>query len=381
MDAFYAAVEQLDDPSLRGKAVVVGGSSPRGVVLTASYEARRFGVRSAMPGHHARKLCHDCLFVRPRMTRYAEVARQIRKIFEEFTPMVEPLSLDEAFLDITGSLTLFGGAHRLAVELKQRVHQQVGLTVSVGIAPTKMVAKIASDICKPDGLLEIAPDRVEAFLRPLPVARLWGVGPNMQRKLAALKIETIADLADAEERDLLRRIGRSGLFWQDLARGRDPRSVVAGRSRKSYGEERTFEHDLRHGDDALRVLAEQAESVARRLRRDRRAARTVTLKMKLTKRTARGKYPVLTRSASFPVAVDDGKQIAEAVIDLWSASHAGRSVRLLGVAASAIEDVDRNQLPLFEARQQRQQRALNQAVDRLNARFGSGVVKRGAHKT
>jgi DNA polymerase-4 len=376
MDAFYAAVEQLDDPALRGKAVVVGGSSPRGVVLTASYEARRFGVHSAMPGHHARNLCPECLFVRPRMSRYAEVAGQIRRVFEAFTPLVEPLSLDEAFLDITDSLGLFGGAERLGYELKHRVHRETGLTVSVGIAPTKMVAKIASDICKPDGLLRIDAGHVEAFLRPLPVGRLWGIGPSMQRKLAALGIETIGELADAA--DLRRRLGRSAEFWQALARGDDRRIVVAGRSRKSYGEERTFEHDLKDGDEVRRVLAEHAEAVARRLRRDRRAARTVTLKMKLAQRTAPGKYPVLTRSVTFAMPVDDGKRLAEAIIELWASSHSGRSVRLLGVSASGIDDIDTDQLMLFDSGERRREKALNRAVDLLTARFGSGVVKRGA---
>lgn len=377
MDAFYAAVEELDDPTLRGKAVVVGGSSPRGVVMTASYEARRFGVHSAMPGHQARKLCPDCLFVRPRMSRYVEVARQIRGVFEQFTPMVEPLSLDEAFLDITGSLRLFGDARVLGLELKRRVYQETGLVVSVGVAPTKMVAKIASDVCKPDGFLEVTADRVEGFLRPLPVGRLWGVGPSMQRKLQTLNITTIGDLADTDAAALQRHVGRLAAFWQDLAHGRDRRSVVADRSRKSYGEEETFERDLKDGDEVQRILAQHGESVARRLRRDGRAARTVTLKVKLGQRTAPGKYPLLTRSTTFASPVDDGKRIGDAVLALWADAHRGRSVRLLGVSVSAIEDLNAGQLTLFEGRERRKEVALNQAVDRLVARFGTEVVSRG----
>jgi len=377
MDAFYAAVEQLDDPALRGKAVVVGGGSARGVVMTASYEARKFGVRSAMPGHHARQLCPDCLFVRPRMARYAAVSRQIRSVFEQFTPLVEPLSLDEAFLDITASLKLFGGPRELALELKRRVRKETGLTVSVGVAPTKMVAKIAGDISKPDGLLEIAEDEIEGFLRPLPVGRLWGVGPRMQRSLAAMQIETIGDLADADTALLQRRLGRSAPFWQELARGHDSRTVHADRLRKSYGEEQTFERDRRDGEEVRQLLREHAESVARRLRRDGRAARTVVLKMKLTRSIGPGKYPVLTRSITFPAPTDDGKRIGDAAVELWAGAHGGRSVRLLGVSVSGIDEVDRGQMPLFEARERRREAALNQALDRLSARFGSEVVRRG----
>jgi DNA polymerase-4 len=377
MDAFYAAVEQLDDAALRGRAVVVGGGSRRGVVLTASYEARRFGVRSAMPGHQARALCPDCLFVRPRMGRYAAVAKQIRAVFEQFTPLVEPLSLDEAFLDITASLSLFGGARELALELKRRVRQQTGLTVSVGVAPTKMVAKIAGDLAKPDGFLEVGAGEVESFLRPLPVGRLWGVGPRLQRTFAALQIGTVGDLADADLALLQRRIGRSAGFWQDLARGRDSRSVHADRARKSYGEEQTFERDLRDGDRIRHLLREHAESVARRLRRDGRAARTVVLKIKLTRAIAPGKYPVLTRSATLKAPTDDGKRIGDTAVQLWAKVHGGRSVRLIGVSASGIEDLDKGQLPLFEGGERGREIALNRALDRLAERFGSEMVKRG----
>jgi DNA polymerase-4 len=251
------------------------------------------------------------------------------------------------------------------------------LAVSVGIAPTKMVAKIASDVSKPDGLLEVAPDQVLAFLRPLPVGRLWGVGPTMQRKLTALSIATIGDLADADQAFLQRRVGRLAGFWQELAQGHDTRSVVADRSRKSYGEEQTFERDLKDGDEVRQVLSDHSESVARRLRRDHRAARTVTVKVKLAQRTAPGKYPVLTRSTTLKSAVDDGKRIADAALELWAAVHGGRSVRLLGVAVSGIEERDGSQLALFGTGERRKETALNQAVDLLTARFGSEIVKRG----
>lgn len=377
MDAFYAAVEQHDDPALRGKAVVVGATSARGVVLTASYEARRYGVHSAMPGHEARRLCSDCAFVRPRMARYGEVSRVIRRVFHEFTPLVEPLSFDEAFLDITGSLTLFGSAFDVGRRLKARVREETGLAVSVGIAPTKMVAKIASDVSKPDGLLEVRPEQMEAFLRPLPVGRLWGVGPALQHRLTGLGIQTIGDLVAADRSMLQRRLGSSGSALQDLGRGEDTRRVNPDRARKLYGEERTFERDLRDGDEIRGVLAEQAESLARRLRKEGRTARTVTLKLKLARALAPGKYPVLTRSATLPAAVDDGKRIRDAALELWRTSHEKRRVRLIGIAVSSIDEPAAPQLSLFESRNRQRETSLNQAVDRLADRFGAGIIKRG----
>jgi DNA polymerase-4 len=376
MDAFYAAVEQHDHPELRGKPVIVGGASPRGVVLTASYEARVFGVHSAMPGVQAHRLCPDGVFVPPRMARYSAVARDIRRVFEEFTPLVEPLSLDEAFLDVTGSLRLFGPPERIGAQLKQRVRESTGLTVSVGIGPTKTVAKIASAHCKPDGLLAVRLEGVDTFLRPLPVSQLWGVGPKLQATLTRMRIATIGDLADCDSTMLERRLGSFAPVLWEMAHGRDRRVVDPERQRKSYGEECTFDRDQRDGAPLRRTVIEHAEAVARRLRADACRGRTVTLKLKLAQRIGPGKYPILTRRATLPTAVDDGKSIGDAALALWDAVQAGRTVRLIGVSVSGIEAHASAQLSLFEAPATRQA-ALNRAVDSVVARFGRDAIQRG----
>lgn len=377
MDAFYAAVEQRDCPALRGKPVIVGGSGRRAVVLTASYEARRFGVHSAMPGAQAQRLCPDGIFVRPRMARYAEVARQIRTVFGEFTPLVEPLSLDEAFLDVTGSLRLFHTAADLGQRLKERVRRVTGLTVSVGIGPSKMIAKIASGLCKPDGLLEVHPREVEPFLRPLPVQVLWGVGPVTQATLAQLGIETVGMLADRDPETLALRLGRLGRALWALAHGADSRAVEPDRERRSYGEEETFAQDQRDGATLRQTIMQQAESVAGRLRAAAHCGRTVTLKVKLARRITAGKYPVLTRRLTLPTPTDDGKLIGDSALALWDAVRTGTVVRLVGVSVSGITPTPPLQLGLFDTPPAQRRRALNQAIDALAARFGRGVVARG----
>jgi len=378
MDAFYAAVEQRDHPELRGKPVIVGGRGNRSVVLTASYEARVFGVHSAMPGIHAHRLCPQGIFVPPRMSHYVAVARDIRRVFEEFTPLVEPLSLDEAFLDVTGSLRLFHDAVQLGQQLKARVRAVTELTVSVGVGPTKMVAKIASSLSKPDGLLQIAPEQVERFLRPLPVKELWGVGPRMQQTLQRLGLNTIAQLADASPERLERELGQHGVALWALAHGRDGGSVDADRRRRSYGEEETFARDLCDGPVIRRTIAAHADTVAARLRADGRRGRTVTLKLKLAQRIGPGKYPVLTRRLTLPTPADDGAAIAAAALQLWDGVKGRLVIRLIGVSVSGIEDQPSTQLTLFSANESRR-RALNAALDALTARFGGTVIVRGAY--
>jgi DNA polymerase-4 len=376
MDAFYAAVEQRDRPELRGKPVIVGGRSSRSVVLTASYEARVFGVHSAMPAMHAHRLCPDGIFVLPRMSRYVAVAHDIRGVFEEFTPLVEPLSLDEAFLDVTGSLRLFHDAVHLAQQLKARVRDVTGLTVSVGIGPTKMVAKIANGLSKPDGLLQVPPERVESFLRPLPVKELWGVGPTMHRTLQRLGLDTIGALADADPTRLAQELGQLGMALWALAHGHNSGIVDPDRQRQSYGEEETFERDLRDGPLVRRTIAAHAEAVAARLRADGCRGRTVTLKLKLAQRIAPGKYPVLTRRRTLALPADDGAAIAAVALQLWNGIRSGSVVRLIGVSVSGIEPTTPAQLGLFSAVDSRRT-ALNTALDKLTARFGGTVVTRG----
>ncbi len=376
MDAFYASVEQRDRPELRGKPVIVGGVGGRGVVSTASYEARVFGVHSAMPTHEARRLCPQGVFVPGRMDRYVEVARVIRAVFHEFTPEVEPLSLDEAFLDVTHSLSLFGGADVIARRLKERVREATELTVSVGIGPTKMVAKIASDLGKPDGLVDVGDNDVATFLRPLPVKRIWGAGPKTCAALERIGIRTIGDLAGADTTRLARAIGDQARSLQALARGEDERHVEPDRERKSYGEELTFDRDLRDGEALRSLISAQAEAVARRLRADACVARTITLKYKLAQRIGPGRYPQHTRRTTLPEPVDDGATMARAALALWEEVRDGLTIRLIGVTASGIEAKGAGQLSLFAPQANRQRDELNRALDALTERFGKDAVRR-----
>jgi DNA polymerase IV len=377
MDAFYASVEQRDHPELTGRPVIVGGLGSRGVVTAASYEARPFGIHSAMPMAEARRLCPHGVYLSGRMTRYAEVSREIFAIFATFTPLVEPLSLDEAFLDVTASLGLFGTPVELARRLRQRVREQCGLAVSVGIGPSKMVAKIASTLSKPDGLLEVLPEGVEGFLAPLAVTHLWGVGPVMHRALTRAGISTIGDLARAEVAQLHAACGRQSEALAALARGDDPRPVSPGRDRKSYGEENTFGRDQRDGDELRRTIVAHAEAVAARLRADERRARTVVLKLKLGERIAPGKYPLLTRSRTLAEPTHDGRAIAAAALDLWREVGASLRIRLIGVAAMNLEEARTEQLSLSFRETGARPDALNRALDRIAARFGREALRRG----
>lgn len=374
MDAFYASVEQRDRPELRGKPVIVSGDSARSVVTTASYEARVYGVHSAMPALHAHKLCPHGIFVPPRMQHYVAIAKQIRGVFEEFTPLVEPLSLDEAFLDVSGSLKLFGGGETIARRLRERVREVTQLTVSVGIASTKMVAKIASARCKPDGLLVVEAEQVRAFLDPLDVDHLWGVGATTRAALQAMGITTIGVLARSDAAALERRLGRLGRDLWELAQGNDLRTVEPDRQRKSYGEEQTFERDQKDSDMLRRVIAEQAEAVSARLRHDDCEARTVILKMKLTTRLGPGKYPILTRRLTLERPTSDGRTVRDAALQLWDANKHGTVIRLIGVAVTGIEARGTRQLSLFD---RAPADSLNRALDRINQRFGNDVIKRG----
>jgi len=292
MDAFYAAVEQRDDPKLRGKPVIVGGTGPRGVVSTASYEARAYGVRSAMPGFEARRLCPDGVFLRGSMQRYARESKRIFEIFRRFTPQVQGLSLDEAFLDVTGTERLFGPPAALARKLRAEVRAETGLAVSVGIAPVKLVAKIASDLSKPDGLLEVPPAGVRDFLDPLPVSRIWGVGPVARGRLTAAGFHSMGDLARADAGALEAVLGEWGLGLARLARGEDLSEVEPYREAVSYSEENTFGSDVSDREKLRATIVTHAEAVARRLRRDGVRARTVTLKLTLGRRRAPIKPPV-----------------------------------------------------------------------------------------
>jgi DNA polymerase-4 len=380
MDAFYASVEQLDHPELRGQPVIVGGRGARGVVTSASYEARVFGVRAAMPAAQARKLCPQATLVAGRMRRYEELSRQIRRIFESFTPLVEPLSLDEAFLDLTGTQRLFGSPLQAASALKRRVAQETGLVVSVGLATTKMLAKILSDMSKPDGLLALGPEFTRQFLEPLPVERLWGVGRVTLAQLHEAGIRTVGDLARCDQGVLAGRLGSLAGHLAELAKAHDPRPVVHDWHRKSYGEESTFERDLEPNELALkRTLIAHGEALARRLRSDQVGARTITLKLKLARPLGGGRYPVLTRSVSLSHRTDDGEEITRAALELLAGVRLREKIRLAGLQVHNLERLDDAQLDLFAsaAISDSKRVRLNQALDELARRFGEHAVVRG----
>jgi len=372
MDAFYAAVECLDDPSLVGKPVIVGGLGPRGVVATASYEARRFGVHSAMPMGRARRLCPQARYLRPRMDRYREKSAEVFAIFRDFTPVLEGLSLDEAFLDVTSSLKLFGGPLEIARGVRQRIRDETGLTASVGVAHNKFLAKLASDARKPDGLVFVAPDEVHGFLDPMPVGRLWGIGRQTEPRLKALGILTIGQLRRTDASALRPVLGNRTEHFQRLARGEDEREVNAERADKSISREVTFDRDVLDRDTLLAELQSQAEAVARRLRSQGLVARTVVVKI----RDAR--FHTVTRSRSLRACSCSTRtlyRMARALFEHWRESHRTTSVRLLGMGVSGLEDaLEGGESEADRIDSPREQR-IDLVLDSINQRFGeSGVV-------
>jgi DNA polymerase-4 len=379
MDAFYASIEQRDDPSLRGRPVMVGGTGSRGVISAASYEAREFGVHSAMPTALARQRCPHGVFLRGSMKRYATESRRIFEIFRRFTPAVQGVSLDEAFLDLTGTERLHGPARGVAERLRATVREEVGLPVSVGIAPVKMVAKIASDAAKPDGLLEVRPEAISAFLEPLPLRRIWGVGPVAEQRLRRHGFETVGDLVRCPPEQLRRRLGTWGLEIARLGRGRELSEVEPYREPVSYSEENTFARDVSERAVLVSTVIAHAESVARRLRHDGLLARCVMLKLKLARRVAAGPrgYPLLTRRESLREPSDDGAELARIAIGLLDRAALSEPIRLLGVGATGLEPADRAQLALFPRPEREQRSRLNEALDEIADRFGQDAVVRG----
>jgi DNA polymerase-4 len=380
MDAFYASVEQRDRPELRGKPVIVGGTGTRGVVSAASYEARQFGVHSAMPSVQAKKLCPHGAFLPGNMSSYSRESKRIFEVFREFSPVVEGLSLDEAFIDLTGTRRLLGPARAVGERLRERVREETQLAVSVGIGPVKMVAKIASAACKPDGLLEVKPDGVRAFLDPLPVRKLWGVGPVAEQRLLRAGFYTVGDLAHVERTRIERVLGDWGLEIARLARGEDVRETEPYRDARSYSEENTFASDVSDRQLLEATILTHAESVARRLRRDEVHARTVVLKWRPGRRRKQGPrgYALFTRRTTLPEATNDGDRIAREAWKLLDKGALDEPVRLVGVGVANLEPIAETQLGLFGAPKQVQRRAkLNEALDQIADRFGGAAVKRG----
>ncbi|MFQ5806494.1 MAG: DNA polymerase IV [Phycisphaerae bacterium] len=374
MDAFFAAIEQRDRPELRGKPVLVGGDpAGRGVVSTASYEARPFGCHSAMPMAQAVRLCRQAIVVRPRMERYAEVSRQVFEILRQFTPLVEPLSIDEAFLDVTGSERLFGPTEQVARELKRRIHADTKLTASVGVAPNKFLAKLASDLQKPDGLVVVPPDGVPGFLAPLPIERLWGVGKATLERFEELRVHTFADARRLTQSELRRQFGEAGEHFYRLVRGDDERPVVPDREAKSISHEQTFAIDITDPEHLRGVLLSQTEDVARRLRRHNMLARTVFIKIR------RYDFHTVTRRTTLDRPTDQTDTIWRAAADLfekWVRAGA-QPVRLLGVGVAQFFAADGQQLGLFDQDIASRRRSLDRTLDQIRERFGKDAIARG----
>ena len=391
MDAFYASVEVLDDTSLQGKPVIVGGGMKRGVVAAASYEARKFGVHSSIPMAKARRLCAHGVFLPVRMERYKEVSDRVFGIFRRYTPLVEPVSLDEAFLDITASVRLFGPPEEIARKIRAEVRAETGLTVSAGVASSKFVAKIASDMNKPDGLTVVPRGKEQEFLGPLQVGRLWGVGEATRSALAEMGVQTIGDLAGVPEEAVVRKLGKHGAHLHRLAHGIDDREVEPEREIKSMGREETFDEDLLEILDLRRQLLDIATRTAARLRSHGLRGRTITLKVKYSD------FRLVTREVTLPLGIDDGGEIFRQALMLLEKTAAGKKpVRLLGIYLSNFgagpgRDPGSGQIPLFGHRPQpggpsprsrglrdpARTEKLNEAVDRIRGKYGEKGVRPG----
>jgi DNA polymerase-4 len=373
LDAFYASVEQRDRPELRGLPVLVGGSRERGVVCACSYEARRFGVHSAMAMARAVRLCPQAVVLPVRMSAYREASEQVFAVFSRFTDRIEPISLDEAFLDVTGCETLFGPALEIARRIKAEVRAGTGLTVSAGIASNKFLAKLASDLGKPDGLLAVSPEEIDPFLLPLPVSRIWGVGRVTARKLDNAGLRIVADLRSAGKERLVRLLGSAGEQLFHLSLGEDDRPVEPGGELKSVGHEETFEADLRDTGKIRLELLELAERVARRLRRKSLKGRCVTLKVKYAD------FQSITRSATLGEGVDRAGAIHGAAMELLKRTEAGqRPVRLLGISLTGLVPREKGQAELFGREKDRRLGDLDRALDRLRDRFGEDGIRPGS---
>lgn len=371
MDAFFASVEQLDRPDLRGKPVLVGARSRRGVVTAASYEARPTGVRSAMSMVEALRRCPEAIVVPPRRARYSELSAKVFEVFRRYTPLVEGLSVDEAFLDVTGSRALFGDGPEIARRIKQDVLSEIGLTGSAGVATNKFVAKIASDLEKPDGLTVVPRDGASEFLAPLPLERMWRVGPKARLKLHAAGMQTIGDLARADAHTLGQLLGSWGPVARELARGLDERPVVVGRPPRSLGSETTFEYDLTTTDALLKPILRQSMQVADRLVDKGLWAQVVTLKIKY------GDHRIRTRQARLSHEVADTDAIFETARDLLGRFDAlGTGVRLTGVSVSGLTKHPDAELFPDEGRARRERLAAT--THALRERFGAAGVTRAS---
>ncbi|HEX2275184.1 MAG TPA: DNA polymerase IV [Acidimicrobiales bacterium] len=379
LDAFYAAVEILENPELAGRAVIVGGTGNRGVVAAASYEARAYGVHSAMPSGRARRLCPHAVFLPGRFEVYAEYSRRFHEVLTSFTPVVEGIALDEAFLDVSSVRRLSGPAPEIAVRIRRRVHEELGLWASVGVGTTKLVAKLASEAAKPrastagplpgEGVKVVSADEEVAFLHAHPVGALWGVGPATRRRLERFGVRTVGDLAALPLHTLVDTLGQAwGRSLHDLAHNRDHRAVEPDRAPKSIGHEETYGRDHHEHEPLRREVVRLADAVASRLRRQGLAGRTVTLKVRF------GDFRTITRSRTEPEALDTGPGLAAVGLALLDAVDVSPGVRLLGLSASNLAAATGRQLSLDQATAAGGRQGVAGAVDQVRARFGEAAV-------
>ena len=370
MDAFYASVAELDNPQYKGKALVVG-AGVRGVVLSANYEARKFGIRAAMPVGRAKRMAPHAIFIAPEHHRYAEISERIMQIFHSYTPLVEPISLDEAFLDVTGSKKLFGDGRQIATKIRAEVEKAEGITCSVGIAQSKFIAKLASQHCKPNGMLEIKSGRILEFLHPLPVRAIWGVGPKTAESLDRLGLHTVADIANTPRATLIRALGdATGESLYELAWGRDYRDVVPDEPEKSIGNEETFARDIDSPEEILAEFLRMTEKATERLRMRNLFAKTISIKIKFAD------FSSITRSKTVPLGIDGTHETYEIVKNLYLAlRNDGARIRLVGVSLSNLGEDSPVQLEL--GARERGWRDADTAIDKAKARFGRASVRPG----
>lgn len=370
MDAFYASVAELDHPELRGKALVVGAGA-RGVVLSANYEARKFGIKAAMPVSRAQRMAPHAIFIAPEHGRYSEISERVMEIFSSFTPFVEPISLDEAFLDVTGARKLLGTGRDIAIAIRKKVQEQEGITCSVGIAPSKFIAKLASQHSKPNGILEISADRILTFLHPLPVSAIWGVGPKTAESLERLGLHTVEDIAKTPRSTLIRALGDSaGASLYELAWGRDYRDVEPDRLDKSISAAETFTHDLDDPDEILQEFLRLTERATFRLREKNLFAKTIGIKVRFSD------FSTTNRTKTVPLALDSTHEIYETVKGLYMALNLGRArLRLVGVSLENLQSDAPEQLIL--GARERGWREAESAIDQAKARFGGASVRPG----
>ncbi|HCO26247.1 MAG TPA: DNA polymerase IV [Gimesia maris] len=374
MDAFYASIEERDHPELQGQPIIVGGRAEhRGVVSAANYPARKFGVHSAMPMKTARQLCPQAHFFPVRMSDYAEVSQSLQKIFRKYTPLVEPLSLDEAFLDVSGSQLLFGNGREIAASIKQEVRHNLQLIASVGVAPNKFLAKIASDADKPDGLVVVEPDKIQEFLDPLPVSRVWGIGKMATQRFNRLGIQTISQVRVLEPKILTELFGEQGLHLWNLSQGLDERAVIPERQAKSISRETTFSSDVNDLEILRIILMDLVEDVSRRLRKNKLRGKTIQLKIRYDD------FSTFTRSITVSQPTDLTREIEQSALLMLDQKLPERplSIRLIGVGVTGFQSGSQHQKSLYDEEDQQKFSRLDQVKDQIASRFGSNSIIRG----